>query len=49
MTDLTAIWRFNRPKLAAQLAERAMARERIALFGPRQTGKTSLLREEVMP
>ena len=49
MTDLTALWHFNRPKLAAQLADRARAKERIALFGPRQTGKTSLLREEVMP
>lgn len=49
MTDLTALWRFNRPKLATQLADRAKAKERIALFGPRQTGKTSLLREEVMP
>jgi AAA+ ATPase superfamily predicted ATPase len=49
MTDLTSLWRFNRPKLALQLADRAKAKERIALFGPRQTGKTSLLREEVMP
>ena len=49
MTDLTSLWRFNRPKLAAKLADRVLARERVALFGPRQTGKTSLLREEVMP
>ena len=49
MTDLTALWRFNRPKLSTQLAERAVGKERIALFGPRQTGKTSLLREEVIP
>ena len=49
MTDLTALWRFNRPKLTKLLAERALRGERIALFGPRQTGKTSLLREEVMP
>lgn len=49
MTDLTQLWRFNRPKLAAKLVDRAFAHERIALFGPRQTGKTSLLREELMP
>jgi len=49
MTDLTRLWHFNRPKLAASLVDRALAQERVALFGPRQTGKTSLLREEVMP
>jgi hypothetical protein len=49
MTDLTTLWRFNRPKLAKALAERVLGGQRVALFGPRQTGKTSLLREEVMP
>lgn len=49
MTDLTTLWRFERPKLAAAVAERALAHQRSALFGPRQTGKTTLLREEVMP
>jgi hypothetical protein len=49
MSDLTRLWRFNRPVLAKALVARAHAHERVALFGPRQTGKTSLLREEVMP
>ena len=49
MTDLTLLWRYQRPKLAAKLADRVLAQSRIALFGPRQTGKTTLLREEVMP
>ena len=49
MTDLTALWRFVRPKLASALADRVLAHQRTALFGPRQTGKTTLLREEVMP
>jgi uncharacterized protein len=49
MFDLPRLWRFNRPVLASSLAERLLKHERIALYGPRQTGKTSLLREEVMP
>ena len=49
MTDLTALWRYVRPKLALSLVDRVLAHHRIALFGPRQTGKTTLLREEVMP
>lgn len=49
MTDLTSLWYFTRPKLAARLADRVFAHERVALFGKRQTGKTTLLREEVMP
>ena len=49
MTDLTTLWRFNRAKLASSLAQRVLGNSRIALFGPRQTGKTTLLREEVMP
>lgn len=49
MTDLTRLWYFKRPKLVTGLVERLLEQERIALFGPRQTGKTSLLREELMP
>ena len=49
MADLTTLWRFFRPKLASSLAERVLGQSRIALFGPRQTGKTTLLREEVVP
>ncbi len=49
MADLTTLWRFNRPKLASAVAERVVSRERLALFGPRQTGKTTRLREEVIP
>jgi uncharacterized protein len=49
MSELTKIWHYNRPKLAQKLVARAQALERVAPFGPRQTGKTSLLREEVMP
>jgi hypothetical protein len=49
MADLTTLWRFTRPKLAQSLADRVLGQSRIALFGPRQTGKTTLLREEVMP
>jgi hypothetical protein len=49
MSDLTSLWHYERPKLAGTIVERVLARERIAMFGPRQTGKTTLLREEVMP
>lgn len=49
MSDLTSLWRFDRPALAKELAQRTARQERIALFGPRQTGKTSLLLREVMP
>ena len=49
MADLTTLWRFFRPKLASSLADRVLGQSRIALFGPRQTGKTTLLREEVVP
>lgn len=48
-TDLTKLWHFDRPHLASALVDRVMRQERVALFGPRQTGKTSLLRQEVMP
>lgn len=49
MADLTSLWHFSRPKLAGQLATRLIQHQRVAMFGPRQTGKTTLLREEVMP
>ena len=49
MTDLTSLWHYSRPKLAASLCARLVAGERVAMFGARQTGKTTLLREEVMP
>jgi len=49
MSDLTQAWHYERPKLAAALGERLLAHERIAMFGPRQTGKTTLLRDEVIP
>jgi hypothetical protein len=49
MADLTSLWHFNRPKLAQKFAKRLIQHERVAMFGPRQTGKTTLLREEVMP
>lgn len=49
MSELTTLWRFTRPKLASTLADRVLVQARIALFGPRQTGKTTLLRQEVMP
>jgi hypothetical protein len=49
MIDLPRVWRFNRPALASSLATRLLRQERLALYGPRQTGKTSLLREETMP
>lgn len=49
MPELTRLWHYQRPKLAARLLDRALQQERVALFGPRQTGKTSLLREELIP
>lgn len=49
MNDLTLLWHFKRAPLAQRLAQRLLAHERIAMFRPRQTGKTTLLREEVMP
>ena len=49
MSDLTLAWHHSRPKLAAALGDRLIAHERIAMFGPRQTGKTTLLRDEVIP
>jgi hypothetical protein len=49
MSDITKLWHYQRPDLAQSLARELAARERLAMFGPRQTGKTTLLREEVIP
>ncbi len=49
MSDLTQAWHYDRRKLASALGDRLIAHERIAMFGPRQTGKTTLLRDEVIP
>ena len=49
MSDLTQAWHYDRAKLAAALGDRLIGHERIAMFGPRQTGKTTLLRDEVIP
>jgi hypothetical protein len=49
MIQLDALWHFSRPALAQALADKLARHQRIAMFGPRQTGKTTLLREEVMP
>ena len=49
MSDLTQAWHYARPPLATALGDRLLAHERIAMFGPRQTGKTTLLRDEVIP
>lgn len=47
--DLGKQWHFNRPKLVAGLADQLMAHQRIAMFGDRQTGKTTLMRSELIP
>ncbi len=49
MSDLTQAWHHARAPLATALGKRLLAHERIAMFGPRQTGKTTLLRDEVIP
>jgi hypothetical protein len=49
MSDLTLAWHYARTRLAAALGDRLIGHERIAMFGPRQTGKTTLLRDEVIP
>ena len=49
MSDLTQAWHYDRTKLATALGDRLIRHERIAMFGPRQTGKTTLLRDEVIP
>ena len=48
MSDLTQAWHYDRTRLATTLGDRLIRHERIAMFGPRQTGKTSLLRDEVI-
>src|ERR1700730_13144723 len=49
--QLTDLWRLARPKLAASYFDRLSqgTSGRIALFGPRRTGKTSLIRREIVP
>ena len=49
--QLTDLWRLARPKLAASYFDRLSqgSSGRIALFGPRRTGKTSLIRREIVP
>ncbi len=51
MSQLTRLWHFSRPKLALDLLNRVTQPSpgRTTLFGPRQTGKTTLLREEIIP
>jgi uncharacterized protein len=49
MSDLTQAWHHDRTRLATTLGDRLIRHERIAMFGPRQTGKTTLLRDEVIP
>ena len=49
MSDLTQAWHYARAPLAAALGQRLLGHERIAMFGPRQTGKTTLLRDELIP
>jgi hypothetical protein len=49
MSDLTQAWHYDRAPLATALGDRVLRHERIAMFGPRQTGKTTLLRDEVIP
>src|ERR1700712_6064200 len=49
MSDLTQAWHYARTPLATTLGDRLLAHERIAMFGPRQTGKTTLLRDELIP
>jgi len=49
MLDLSVSWHFKRPKLTQALATKLVDRQRIAMFGARQKGKTTLLREELIP
>ena len=49
MSDLTQAWHYDRRTLSTTLGDRLIRHERIAMFGPRQTGKTTLLRDEVIP
>jgi hypothetical protein len=49
--QLTDLWRFSRPALAARYFEQLLGGTsgRLALFGPRRTGKTSLIMREIVP
>jgi hypothetical protein len=49
--QLTDLWRFSRPALAARYFEQLLGGTsgRLALFGPRRTGKTSLITREIVP
>src|ERR1019366_3365259 len=49
--QLTDLWRFSRPALAARYFEQLLSGTsgRLALFGPRRTGKTSLIAREIVP
>jgi hypothetical protein len=49
--QLTDLWRFARPALAARYFEQLLGGTsgRMALFGPRRTGKTSLITREIVP
>lgn len=50
-SGLTELWYFDRPHLAASIVEHVSHGRagRVALFGARRTGKTTLLRREAMP
>jgi hypothetical protein len=50
-TQLTDLWRFLRPSLAQGLFAQVVSGTsgRLALFGPRRTGKTSLICREILP
>jgi hypothetical protein len=49
--QLTDLWRFLRPALAKEVFEQILrgTSGRLALFGPRRTGKTSLVCREIIP
>jgi hypothetical protein len=49
--QLTGLWRFSRPALAVRYFEQILGGTsgRLALFGPRRTGKTSLICREIVP
>jgi len=49
--QLTDLWRFARPALAARYFEQLLSGTsgRLAIFGPRRTGKTSLIMREIVP
>ena len=47
--ELPKLWYYARPKVALEKLNLAISLGRIALFGPRQTGKTSMLCVELVP